>query len=173
LKDGKKVVITYGTFDLFHIGHLRLLQRAKQYGDFLIVAVSTDEFNAIKGKHAIIPFEHRAEIVKNIKGVDMVIPETSWDQKVEDVKKYGVDVLVMGEDWKGKFDYLKEYGVEVVYLPRTKGISTTKIKKVLGAASAIPLKKLDEALAVLSKIDFETLKKAFDILAELKKEFGE
>ena len=173
MKDGKKVVITYGTFDLFHIGHLRLLQRAKEYGDYLIVAVSTDEFNAIKGKHAIFPYEHRAEIVRNIKGVDMVIPENSWEQKMEDVKKYGVDVLVMGDDWRGKFDYLQEYGVEVVYLPRTKGISTTKIKKVLSAASTMPLKKLDEALKVLSQVDFDTLRKVFDVLEELRKEVGD
>jgi glycerol-3-phosphate cytidylyltransferase len=173
LKDGKKVVITYGTFDLFHIGHLRLLQRAKQFGDWLIVGVSTDEFNRIKGKHAIIPYEQRAEIVANIKCVDQVIPEESWDQKVEDVKKYGVDVLVMGDDWKGKFDYLKDYGVEVVYLPRTKGISTTKIKKILAAASRVPVQKLDEALKVLSQIDFATLREAFDILEELAKEFSD
>ena len=173
MMDGKKVVITYGTFDLFHIGHLRLLQRAKQYGDFLIVAVSTDEFNAIKGKSAVIPYEQRAEIVKNIKGVDLVIPEESWEQKVEDIKKYNVDVLVMGEDWKGKFDYLKDYGVEVVYLPRTKGISTTKIKKILSMASSVPIKKLEEALTILSQIDFDNLRKAFDILMELKEEFGE
>lgn len=173
MMSGKKVVITYGTFDLFHIGHLRLLQRAKQFGDFLIVAVSTDEFNAIKGKSAVIPYEQRAEIVKNIKGVDLVIPEESWEQKVEDMKKYNVDVLVMGEDWKGKFDYLKDYGVEVVYLPRTKGISTTKIKKILSMASSVPIKKLEEALTILSQIDFDNLRKAFDILMELKEEFGE
>ena len=101
-----KTVITYGTFDLFHIGHLRLLQRAKSLGNKLIVAVSTDEFNEIKGKKTIIPYEQRAEIVENIKCVDMVIPEKSWEQKTEDIKKYGVDVFVIGEDWRGKFDYL-------------------------------------------------------------------
>ncbi len=103
----------------------------------------------------------------------MVIPETSWEQKVEDVKKYGVDVLVMGDDWRGKFDYLQDYGVEVVYLPRTKGISTTKIKKVLSAASTMPLKKLDEALKVLSEVDFDTLRKVFDVLDELRKEVAD
>jgi len=173
MMSGKKVVITYGTFDLFHIGHLRLLQRAKQFGDFLIVAVSTDEFNAIKGKSAVIPYEQRVEIVKNIKGVDLVIPEETWEQKIEDIKKYNVDVLVMGENWKGKFNYLKDYGVEVVCLSRTKGISTTKIKKILSVASSVPIKKLEEALTILSQIDFDNLRKAFDILMELKEEFGE
>jgi len=125
-----KVVITYGTFDLFHIGHLNLLKRAKALGDFLIVGVSTDEFNAIKGKKSVYPYEHRAEIVRSIKYVDLVIPERNWEQKIEDIKKYNVDVFVMGDDWKGKFDYLKEY-CEVVYLPRTEGISTTELKEAL------------------------------------------
>lgn len=100
-----KTVITYGTFDLFHIGHLRLLQRAKALGDKLIVAVSTDEFNLQKGKRAIMPFEHRVEIIKNLKCVDMVIPEESWEQKIEDIKRYKVDIFVMGDDWKSKFDF--------------------------------------------------------------------
>jgi len=125
-----KVVITYGTFDLFHIGHLNLLKRAKALGDYLIVGVSTDEFNAIKGKKSVYPYEHRAEIVRSIKYVDLVIPERNWEQKIEDIKKYNVDIFVMGDDWKGKFDYLKEY-CEVVYLPRTEGISTTELKEAL------------------------------------------
>ena len=125
-----KRVITYGTFDLFHIGHLNLLKRAKALGDYLIVAVSSDEFNLQKGKVCKIKDTDRMQIVEAIKYVDQVIPEKSWDQKIEDVKKYGVDVFVMGEDWKGKFDFLKDY-CEVVYLPRTEGISSTQLKEEL------------------------------------------
>lgn len=125
-----KKVITYGTFDLFHIGHLNLLKRAKELGDYLIVAVSSDAFNLGKGKKCFVKDSERMAIVEAIKYVDEVILETSWDQKIEDVQKYGVDVFVIGEDWKGKFDFLKEY-CEVVYLPRTDGISTTQIKEGL------------------------------------------
>ena len=123
-----KKIITYGTFDLFHIGHLRLLQRVKNIGTHLTVAISTDEFNAVKGKKTLIPFEQRKEIVENIKCVDLVIPETCWEQKIEDVKNYNIDIFAMGNDWEGKFDFLKEY-CEVVYLPRTEDISSTDIKK--------------------------------------------
>lgn len=126
----KKTVITYGTFDLFHIGHLNLLKRAKALGDELIVAVSSDEFNLGKGKACQIKDVDRMAIVEAIRYVDKVIPETCWEQKVEDVQKYNVDVFVMGDDWKGKFDFLKEY-CEVVYLPRTEGISTTQLKDEL------------------------------------------
>ena len=129
-KNNKKTVITYGTFDLFHIGHLRLLQRLKALGDKLIVAVSTDEFNELKGKKTVIPYEQRAEIVKNIKCVDMVIPEKNWEQKATDIKTLDVDIFAMGSDWEGKFDFLKEY-CEVVYLPRTKDISSTQVKQEL------------------------------------------
>ena len=125
-----KKVITYGTYDLFHVGHLNLLKRAKELGDYLIVAVSSDEFNAEKGKKCKIKDTDRMAIVEAIKYVDKVIPETSWDQKIEDVKKYDIDVFVMGDDWKGKFDFLKDY-CEVVYLPRTAGISTTQLKEEL------------------------------------------
>lgn len=125
-----KKVITYGTFDLFHIGHLNILKRAKKLGDYLVVAVSTDEFNHIKGKKCAIPDNERMAIVEAIKYVDEVIPENSWDQKPKDIKEHNIDVFVMGDDWKGKFDDLKQY-CEVVYLPRTDGISTTKIKKDL------------------------------------------
>lgn len=125
-----KKVITYGTFDLFHVGHLNLLKRAKSYGDYLIVAVSSDEFNLGKGKKCFVNDHDRMEIVEAIRYVDKVIPETSWEQKIEDVKKYDVDVFVIGDDWEGKFDFLKEY-CEVVYLPRTDGISTTQIKEEL------------------------------------------
>ncbi len=122
-----KKVITYGTFDLFHYGHLRILERAKRLGDYLIVAVSTDEFNAVKGKKCVYPYEHRSKIVKAIKYVDKVIPEKSWEQKIEDIKEYGIDIFVMGDDWEGKFDFLRDY-CEVVYLKRTDGISTTAVK---------------------------------------------
>jgi glycerol-3-phosphate cytidylyltransferase len=120
-------VLTYGTFDILHTGHINLLRRAKDLGDYLVVAVSTDEFNAIKGKKAYYTFEQRKMILEAIRYVDEVIPESHWEQKVDDVKKYEIDVFVMGDDWKGEFDFLKEY-CEVVYLPRTVGISTTKIK---------------------------------------------
>jgi len=122
-----KTVITYGTFDMFHIGHLKLLERAKELGDRLIVAVSSDEFNKVKGKKVIIPYDQRAKIVESIKFVDKVIPENNWEQKIKDVKDNNVDVFVMGDDWEGKFDFLKEH-CEVVYLPRTKNVSTTQFK---------------------------------------------
>ena len=126
----EKIVLTYGTFDMFHIGHLNLLNRLKSLGDKLIVAVSTDEFNSIKGKKTLIPFEQRALIVQNIKCVDMVISEKNWEQKIDDIKKYNVDIFAMGDDWEGKFDFLKDY-CKVVYLPRTQNISTTELKKEL------------------------------------------
>ena len=126
----EKIVLTYGTFDMFHIGHLNLLNRLKSLGDKLIVAVSTDEFNSIKGKKTLIPFEQRALIVQNIKCVDMVISEKNWEQKIDDIKKYNVDIFAMGDDWQGKFDFLKDY-CEVIYLPRTQNISTTELKKEL------------------------------------------
>lgn len=125
-----KTVITYGTFDILHYGHVNLLKRAKALGDFLIVAISTDEFNALKGKKSYYPYEVRKAMLEAIKYVDLVIPETCWEQKVEDVKKYNVDIFTMGSDWEGKFDFLKEY-CEVVYLPRTPDISTTEIKERL------------------------------------------
>jgi glycerol-3-phosphate cytidylyltransferase len=127
-----KRILTYGTFDLLHYGHIRLLKRAKALGDYLIVAVSTDEFNEIKGKKAYHNYETRKEMLESVRYVDLVIPEENWEQKLQDVKDYKVDVVVMGSDWAGsdKFDYLKDY-CEVVYLDRTEGVSTTKIKKEL------------------------------------------
>lgn len=123
-----KKVITYGTFDLLHYGHVRLLKRAKELGDYLIVALSTDEFNEFKkNKEAYNSYNERKYILEAIKYVDEVIPENDWNQKITDVQKYNIDTFVMGDDWKGKFDFLKEY-CNVVYLPRTPGISTTKIK---------------------------------------------
>ncbi|MBP5178382.1 MAG: glycerol-3-phosphate cytidylyltransferase [Lachnospiraceae bacterium] len=123
-------VITYGTYDLLHVGHINLLRRARELGDYLIVVVSSDEFNAIKGKKAYYSFEDRKKILEAIRYVDEVLPEYTWEQKIDDVKNNNVDVFVMGDDWTGKFDFLKEY-CEVVYLPRTEGISTTKIKQDL------------------------------------------
>lgn len=125
-----KKVITYGTFDLFHIGHLNILKRAKSLGDYLIVAVSSDDFNAIKGKKCIIPDYERMAIVEAIRYVDEVIPENSWDQKIDDIVNNNIDIFVMGDDWKGKFDYLNEF-CEVIYLPRTSNISSTMIKNKL------------------------------------------
>ena len=131
-----KKVITYGTFDLLHYGHIYLLKRARLLGDFLIVGLSTDQFNRIKGKECYMSFEKRKELLESIKYVDLIIAEESWEQKVSDIQKYNVDVFVMGDDWKGKFDFLKDY-CEVVYLPRTVGISTTKIKKDLQTAAFV------------------------------------
>ena len=126
-----KKVITYGTFDLLHYGHINLLKRAKEMGDYLIVALSTDEFNSVmKGKVTYFTYEERKRLLEAIRYVDLVIPEENWEQKVSDVKEFRVDTFVMGDDWKGKFDFLKEY-CEVVYLERTPEISTTKIKSDL------------------------------------------
>ncbi len=122
-----KTVITYGTFDILHIGHINLLKRAKDLGDKLIVAVSSDAFNRGKHKSSLLNYENRKTVVEAICYVDMVIAENSWEQKIEDIQKYKVDTFVMGDDWEGEFDFLKEY-CEVIYLPRTEGISTTEIK---------------------------------------------
>ena len=126
-----KKVITYGTFDLLHYGHVNLLQRAKELGDYLVVAVSTDEFNLNKkNKKCYFSYEESKRLVEAIRYVDLVIPEEDWEQKVNDVKEFKIDTFVIGDDWEGKFDFLKEY-CEVVYLPRTPEISTTQIKKDL------------------------------------------
>ena len=126
-----KKVITYGTFDLLHYGHINLLQRAKALGDYLIVALSTDEFNEqSKGKVTYFSYEERKRLLEAIRYVDLVIPEEIWEQKISDVKEFKVDTFVMGNDWEGKFDFLKDY-CEVVYLERTPEISTTKIKSDL------------------------------------------
>lgn len=122
-----KKVITYGTFDLLHWGHIRLLKRARELGDHLTVGLSTDEFNKSKNKESYYSFEERKYILESIRYVDKVIPEESWEQKISDIINNNIDIFVMGDDWKGKFDYLKKY-CEVVYLPRTENVSTTKIK---------------------------------------------
>lgn len=127
-----KRILTYGTYDLLHYGHIRLLKRAKELGDYLIVAISTEEFNDIKGKKAYHDFTTRKEMLEAVRYVDLVIPEENWDQKRDDVKNYHVDVVAMGSDWVGheKFEDLKDI-CEVVYLDRTVGVSTTKIKEEL------------------------------------------
>jgi glycerol-3-phosphate cytidylyltransferase len=147
-----KTIITYGTFDLFHIGHLKLLKSLNNLGDRLIVGISTDEFNEQKGKKTLIPFSQRSEIVESIRYVDKVIPENNWDQKIEDIEAYNVDIFSIGDDWKGKFDFLKLY-CDVIYLPRTKNISSTKIK---------------ESLKIIPSISKEDLLKAFEIIDQLR-----
>jgi glycerol-3-phosphate cytidylyltransferase len=151
----KKVVITYGTFDMFHIGHLNLLNRAKELGNTLIVGVSTDKFNEEKGKKTLIPYDQRVKIVQNIRCVDKVIPERNWNQKINDISEYDVDVFAIGYDWKGEFDALEDY-CEVHYLPRTEKVSTSDLKKSLSNFLSIPK---------------EDILNAFDILTQLKKDF--
>ena len=129
---GLRRVLTYGTFDLLHYGHIRLLRRAAQLGDYLVVALSTDEFNSSKGKSSFYSYNVRKEMLEAIRYVDLVIPERTWDQKGDDIKKYHIDVVVMGSDWKDdpRFEALRDY-CEVVYLDRTEGISTTDVKAEL------------------------------------------
>ena len=130
-RNSMKRIITYGTFDLLHYGHINLLRRAKQQGDYLIVALSTDEFNwNSKQKKCYFSYEKRKALLEAVRYVDLVIPEENWDQKKGDIQLYHIDKFVMGDDWEGKFDFLKEY-CEVVYLPRTPEISTSQIKAEL------------------------------------------
>ena len=130
-----KRVITYGTFDLLHYGHINLLKRAKKLGDYLIVALSTDDFNTkSKNKKTYFSYMERKQLLESIRYVDLVIPENNWEQKISDVVDYKVDVFVIGDDWSGKFDFLKEY-CEVVYLERTPEVSTSKIKNELNSNS--------------------------------------
>jgi glycerol-3-phosphate cytidylyltransferase len=127
-----KTVITYGTFDILHPGHVELLKKAKEMGDYLIVGISTDEFNEIKGKEAYNSYENRKSMIEAIKYVDMIIPEEYWEQKIDDIQKYNIDILVMGDDWKGsdKFTYLEDF-VDVVFIPRIGNLSSTKVKRDL------------------------------------------
>lgn len=131
---GLRRVLTYGTYDLLHYGHVRLLRRAAALGDYLVVGLSTDEFNALKGKESFYSYDVRKEMLESVRYVDLVIPEREWDQKIDDIRNYGIDVVVMGSDWAGdeRFEKLKEY-CEVVYLDRTDGISTTDVKNELSA----------------------------------------
>ena len=133
-----KRILTYGTFDLLHYGHIEILRRARALGDYLVVAVSSDEFNAIKNKKAYHNYETRKKMLEAIWYVDLVIPENTWEQKRNDVLEYKIDTVVMGSDWEGNesFECLKDI-CEVVYLPRTEGISTTKIKNDLGLQERI------------------------------------
>lgn len=123
-------VITYGTFDVLHFGHINLLKRAKALGDYLIVAISTDSFNEIKGKKSFYSYEQRKKILESCRYVDLVIPEENWEQKAKDVKKYQADIFVMGDDWTGKFDFLQDI-CEVIYLPRTPDVCSTTTKEYL------------------------------------------
>lgn len=124
-----KRVITYGNFDLLHYGHINILRKAKELGDYLIVALSTDEFSLLeKGKKCYFNYEQRRQLLEAVRYVDLVIPETCWEQKIQDIHEYHIDVFVIGDDWAGKFDFLKSEGAEVIYIPRTPEISTTQIK---------------------------------------------
>ncbi|WP_288650918.1 glycerol-3-phosphate cytidylyltransferase [Pseudomonas sp. UBA5568] len=125
-----KTIITYGTFDILHRGHINLLRRARELGDKLVVGLSSDEFNAGKHKSSLLNYENRKIVLESIRYVDHVFPEDTWEQKIQDIKKYGADIFVMGDDWEGKFDHLREY-CEVLYLGRTPSISTTEIKTSL------------------------------------------
>ncbi len=127
-----KKIITYGTFDLLHVGHIRMLKRARELGDYLVVAVSSDEFNQLKGKRAYFNIHERVEILESIKYVDEIIIENSWEQKESDVVKHNIDTFVIGDDWKGEFDFLSDK-CNVVYLGRTEGVSTTLIKQNLAS----------------------------------------
>ena len=126
-------VLTYGTFDVLHGGHIRLLERARALGDRLIVGLSTDEFNSGKHKSALLNYENRRIVLEAIRHVDWVFPEETWEQKIDDIRKYNVRTFVMGEDWAGKFDFLSEF-CRVVYLPRTPDISSTDIRQSLAGA---------------------------------------
>ena len=146
-----KTILTYGTFDLFHIGHLRLLQRLRAMGDRLVVGVSTDKFNTSKGKKTIIPFADRIEIISALDCVDLAIAENNWEQKAEDIKQYKVAILGMGDDWCGRFDDLSSI-CDVIYLPRTQDISSTKIRNSLKILSAEHVRELKQALDLMSAI---------------------
>ena len=146
-----KTIITYGTFDIFHVGHLRLLQRARELGDRLVVGVSTDEFNAGKGKKSVFSYEERSQIVASIRYVDEVFPEDSWMQKRNDLARFNASVFVMGDDWEGKFDELADLA-QIVYLPRTPSISTTEVKKSLRSLSNAQINELRGVLDALSAI---------------------
>ena len=130
-----KTILTYGTYDLLHFGHIELLRRAKEMGDYLIVALSTDEFNNLKGKKSYYSYSERKYMLESIRYVDLVIPENNWEQKSKDVERFEVDTFVMGHDWEGEFDFLREQ-CQVIYLNRTEGISTTNIKEELYGSKA-------------------------------------
>ncbi|WP_102795723.1 glycerol-3-phosphate cytidylyltransferase [Bowmanella denitrificans] len=149
-------VLTYGTFDLLHIGHLNILEGLKAKGDKLIVGVSTDEFNQQKGKRSLFSYEQRARMIAGLKCVDMVIPEEHWQQKADDIKEFDVDIFGMGSDWQGKFDHLNEL-CEVIYLPRTPDVSSTNLKN---------------ALSVINKKSIQDIKNGLDNLYDIVKAMG-
>lgn len=149
-----KKIITYWTFDLLHKWHINILKRAKELWDYLIVGISSDEFNHIKNKKSFYSYEERKFLLEAIKYVDEVIPEENWEQKVSDIKKYDIDTFVIWDDWEGKFDELKEY-CNVVYLPRTKNISTTKLKTLIWDMNDDNILKLEEVLEALK--DFKKI----------------
>lgn len=144
-------LLTYGTFDLFHVGHVRLLKRLKGLTDKLVVGVSTDEFNSVKGKQSVFSFEERREIVSSCRYVDEVIAETCWEQKAEDIRNLGITCFAIGDDWAGHFDFLSEY-CEILYLPRTEAISTTKIKQVILATNELDDNVLDNYREIVSTV---------------------
>lgn len=146
-----KTVITYGTFDLFHIGHINLLKRLRDLGSSLVVCCSTDEFNQLKGKKTIMPYEHRAEILRSLRFVDKVIPETCWEQKRNDIKEQNAAIFAMGDDWVGKFDDLSDI-CQVIYLPRTQDISTTEIRQLVHALHNEQIYELKNTISHLSQI---------------------
>lgn len=146
-----KTILTYGTFDLFHVGHVRLLKRLREMGDRLVVGCSTDAFNAVKGKTSIFSYEERVEILSACRYVDLVFPEETWEQKPDDIRKHNASVFVIGDDWSGKFDHLSEI-TEVYYVPRTEGISTTDIKSVLSNAQEQKILQIRNALDNLNEL---------------------
>jgi glycerol-3-phosphate cytidylyltransferase len=150
-EQSRRLVITYGTFDMFHIGHLNILTRLRALGDALVVGVSTDEFNEIKGKKTLIPFKDRAAIVAGLRCVDHVFPEERWEQKRDDIKHWNARVIGMGADWEGRFDDLADL-CEVVYLPRTSDISSSELKRLLRVLDQTHVHELKTALDILSSI---------------------
>lgn len=146
-----KTVITYGSFDIFHVGHVRLLERLKALGDRLIVGVSTDEFNTLKGKTSLMSFADRAEVVQACRFVDLVIAEHSWEQKRDDIVQQQVDVFAIGDDWQGKFDDLRDL-CAVVYMPRTQGISSTSLKTLASGFNKSQVEELKAALTTISSL---------------------
>lgn len=151
-----KTILTYGTFDMFHFGHVELLRRLKDMGDKLIVGVSTDEFNRLKGKRSLYSYEHRAKIVEAIKYVDEVIPEHSWGQKSHDIERLEVDVFAIGDDWKGKFDELKEI-CEVHYMPRTPDVSSTELRNSLNTISSVSKHDIEKMFELLELLKSDLL----------------
>jgi glycerol-3-phosphate cytidylyltransferase len=144
-------VLTYGTFDLFHVGHLNLLNRLRALGDRLVVGCSTDEFNSLKGKKTIVPYDQRCAILKSLRVVDKVIPESSWEQKRSDILHEKVAIFGMGGDWVGRFDDLEEV-CRVIYLPRTTDVSTTEIKDLVSAAQIERIAELKSGVERLRRM---------------------